>query len=249
MKTINVVINGNNVNLNINGNVITAFALFSAGRDCETLALSGRPEEFSGEIVGETEEDINALFLELLEQHIIEWSNYSSMDGFTRNWVKKLKRIQDNGGKLEIVQLREGTDEQYPDLENIIWGDNVDYPREVVAMESMANLEMFSFEHREESEASPMTPEEENNLFQEVADHIDEYIEETVWNETDEEIEEIELKLEYRNGYISYSHGRGCPEIWYRKTKKEEWIHWNNLSEALKENLVHWTLGIESWEA
>lgn len=101
----------------------------------------------------------------------------------------------------------------------------------------------------EESEASPMTPEEENNLFQEVADHIDDYIEQTLSEETDEEIEEIELKLEYGNGYISYSHGRGCPEIWYRKTKKEEWIHWNNLSEALKENLVHWTLGIESWEA
>lgn len=112
-----IIVNSKNVNFNINGgnNVVQAYGFLVGGGESELLALSGRPSEFEGK-------NVNDLFLEALKRERPEWEQSLSNDRgdeYTQDWVRKIFRIVDNGGEMDVLHVVQGTDDfngSYPDL-------------------------------------------------------------------------------------------------------------------------------------
>lgn len=112
-----IIVNSKNVNFNINGgnNVVQAYGFLVGGGESELLALSGRPSEFEGK-------NVNDLFLEALKRERPEWEQCLSNDRgdeYTQDWVRKIFRIVDNGGEMDVLHVVQGTDDfngSYPDL-------------------------------------------------------------------------------------------------------------------------------------
>lgn len=116
-KNVNIAVNGIMVNFSINegNNVVQAYGFLVGGGEAELLALSGRPSEFEGK-------NINDLFLEALKKERQEWEGWlsdGSSDESSKEWIRKIFRIVDNDGKVDVLHVVQGTDDfdgSYPDL-------------------------------------------------------------------------------------------------------------------------------------